>query len=155
MGQFRTWFFGKYPLPLVVEPSNPDMSLEEALDLIQKHAPSFRERLLQSGGILFRQLSHPGSGRLRCRTEKPWNGRILQLRRRRQPQKESGRRRLHLHRGPSLDQAYPAQRTLLCEKLSQPHPFLLRCRPPRKGSDDHRRRPKDLCGNRSCRKRAV
>lgn len=60
MESFKTRLITSEKLPLVLEPTNPHMQRQEFLDLLRKHRPYMQEKLLDHGGILFRNCPIKG-----------------------------------------------------------------------------------------------
>jgi alpha-ketoglutarate-dependent taurine dioxygenase len=56
MDGFTTHFITKEELPLVIEPVNKQIKLEETLQLIRQNSEHFKTKLLKYGGILFRNF---------------------------------------------------------------------------------------------------
>lgn len=54
-GMKETWI-NSHKLPLMVEPLDPNLSLENALRLVSSQREKLEERLLKTGGILFRNF---------------------------------------------------------------------------------------------------
>lgn len=56
MDSIKTSFITTEELPIVVEPRNRDITLEQFLDLLKTERPYFRSLMLKYGGILFRNF---------------------------------------------------------------------------------------------------
>lgn len=54
MDGLKTGFINQDKLPIVIEPMNPNLSLEDAIQLIGKHQNELKQLLVKHGGILFR-----------------------------------------------------------------------------------------------------
>lgn len=56
MKDFTTHFITTEELPLVIEPKNPKIQLEDFLNLLQEHNVELKQKLLKHGGLLFRNF---------------------------------------------------------------------------------------------------
>ena len=56
MNELKTRLITKQKLPLVVEPSDPNITLKESLSLLHEHNEFFKSNLLNHGGLLFRNF---------------------------------------------------------------------------------------------------
>ncbi len=56
MSDFRTSFLNDHQLPLVIQPTDPSKSMNELMDLVRSQDPFFKQKLLEHGGLLFRDF---------------------------------------------------------------------------------------------------
>ncbi|MGA8164001.1 MAG: TauD/TfdA family dioxygenase [Waddliaceae bacterium] len=55
--RIKTSFFNSENIPLVIEPSNPSVSLDDLLSILQQDNDIFKKKMLEHGGLFFRSFS--------------------------------------------------------------------------------------------------